>query len=166
MADHAPTPWTVRDAPGAGWQITAPISGRIEVIDYPHPQPRETYFWDLTDVQFVLISGERWVQFETKAWKEMQAANAAFIVRACNSHDALVAALDEARAMIVKQHTALGAAYPWMQSSDNEILTPEMCDDLEHAVTQVELAIDGNYELSMTTVNAALKLAREAQPNG
>jgi hypothetical protein len=67
MAEHTPTPWRIRNDFGGGWIQGSPADG-------------ETY-------------GDRVANLAKP--KTIGAANAAFIVKAVNNHDALVEALED-----------------------------------------------------------------------
>jgi hypothetical protein len=79
MSEHTPTPWTVeRNAP---WSIK---TNARAIIDKDRFAVAWAPAWDIADADSV-------------AAPEEGAANAAFIVKAVNSHDALVKALEEIR---------------------------------------------------------------------
>jgi hypothetical protein len=95
MTDHTPTPWTYNDVSGAGLEIRGPVY-LSKGIELPRGMPNSPIkIFEFTAPQIVQIAAERWVQFEPNGWSEMQQANAAFIVKAVNAHDALMEALEK-----------------------------------------------------------------------
>lgn len=71
MAEHTPTPWTLLNDEG----MIAVLAGNRD------------------DLKNEVI---HWTGFDASYFPKQAVANAAFIIRACNSHDALVEALREA----------------------------------------------------------------------
>ncbi len=93
---HTPTPWSYRNSLGAGLQILA-NPGQMDLGGGARSTGEGPLFiYSLRDrapkVE-IGLGDERWVQFPSDAWNEMQLANAQLIVRAVNAHDKLVAAV-------------------------------------------------------------------------
>lgn len=86
-AAHTPGPWTYRDAPGAGIQISATLPRGFMFDHTGCGADGITQFMTFTlrDALQIQVADERWVQFETSAWSAMQKANAARIVSCVNA---------------------------------------------------------------------------------
>lgn len=84
MAEHTPGPWTWRDAAGAGLQISAtlPAGFKFDGTAREADGKRSSLIWTVREAYTVQIADERWVQFSTGSWEEMQKANANLIVAA------------------------------------------------------------------------------------
>ena len=84
MSKHTPGPWEARDAAGAGWQIHGVLPEGLQFDCTCHGADGKTWFMLYTLRQSVMvgIGDERWVQFETGQWKEMQRANSHLIAAA------------------------------------------------------------------------------------
>jgi hypothetical protein len=78
---HSPGPWTWRDAAGAGLQISATLPEGFKFDATHRGADGKTSFmtWTLRESYTFQIADERWVQFTTGPWAEMQKANAALI---------------------------------------------------------------------------------------
>jgi hypothetical protein len=100
---HTPLPWKYQDVVGAGLEIFGTLPKGFHFEGTCHDADGETSFmlWQLTSMAQIMIACERWVQFETKQWKEMQEANAEFIVKSCNSYYDMLEALEKAREYII-----------------------------------------------------------------
>lgn len=106
--EHTPPPWQAEHPPGGGHTIVARLPF--------HPYGKDSDFWKveqnkwytifrlprLQDVRihiaedgnfYMHLAYEDWCQFPCQEWKEMQRANAEFIVRSVNSHEQLLEAL-------------------------------------------------------------------------
>lgn len=84
---HTPGPWTWRDAPGAGIQISAtlPEGFQFDTTDLGADGNSSFMTFTLRSSCQVQIADARWVQFETRSWSEMQAANAERIISCVNA---------------------------------------------------------------------------------
>lgn len=86
---HTPLPWKYENKIGAGLQILASIPFKANCIEF--------ILKDDYQVIFQMLAHEPWIQFASKEWKEMQKANAEFIVRAVNNHYELLKACKDAK---------------------------------------------------------------------
>lgn len=79
-----PGPWLARDIAGAGWEIFATLPEGFKFDATYRGADGKTQFmiWQMTSPQNLMIECERWVQFETSAWKAMQEHNAHLIAAA------------------------------------------------------------------------------------
>jgi hypothetical protein len=121
-SEHTPTPWKTEKPPGGGHTIVAKLPF--------HPYGKDSDFWRLDkqdwltifrlprlqDVRiyiaednnfYMWLAYEDWCQFPCQEWKEMQQANAQFIVRACNSHAELLEACLEAETLLMPYARAI-----------------------------------------------------------
>ena len=87
LPEYTPEPWIWRDVVGAGIQISATLPEGFKFDATCHGANGATWFMVFTmhETANISISSERWVQFETKAWQEMQKANAQRIVACVNA---------------------------------------------------------------------------------
>lgn len=103
-----------RDVSGAGLEICGPVY-QVKGVELPVGMPNAPIkIFVLTGPAVVQIAAERWVQFEPVGWHDMQAANAALIVEAVNSHAALkeeIARLREALRPFVAKMQAVEDKY-------------------------------------------------------
>lgn len=92
-----PGEWEARDVSGAGWEVRGVLPQGLKFDCTCRGADGQTSFqtWTLASPQMVLVACERWVQFETAQWKEMQAANAAFIQAAHNQLGTLLDKIEE-----------------------------------------------------------------------
>lgn len=79
-----PGPWKAEDKVGAGWEIDAVLPEGFQFDATCHGASGKPWFqvWVLHESKSISFCSERWVQFETQQWKEMQAANAHLIAAA------------------------------------------------------------------------------------
>ena len=104
MSEHTPGPWYV----GKDCANAAEINGHFHHLwQVLSPEGADGVEFDGTGVACVIVPFED----ETEQIMQTAAANAAFIVRACNNHDELLAALGDA---IV----ALGRARHYLETVD------------------------------------------------
>lgn len=84
MNAHTPRPWTAVNRGGAGWQIDGvlPAGFKFDSTARGADGTQEFMLWTLRQSITIQIADERWVQFETGPWKEMQEANAKLIAAA------------------------------------------------------------------------------------
>jgi len=104
MAEHTPTPWRVEQGTGLVW-------GNCTIFDDGTPDRLGV---PVTDGQI-----ERaWSKGNGPSYEEME-ANAAFIAKACNAHEALVKALQEAKRQLeAYELAASGENYNSLQIND------------------------------------------------
>jgi hypothetical protein len=83
-AKHTPGPWEAKNCVGAGWQIHGclPAGLKFDATCFAADGTKSFMLYTLRERVFVGIGDERWVQFETGQWAEMQAANARLIAAA------------------------------------------------------------------------------------
>lgn len=81
---HTPKPWTARNRSGAGWQIEAALPRGFKLDSTGRGADGKTalVIWTTREIITIQIADERWVQFETGPWAEMQKANALLIAAA------------------------------------------------------------------------------------
>jgi hypothetical protein len=93
MSKATPGPWEAMDAAGAGWQIHGVLPEGLQFDCTCHGADGKTWFMLYTLRQSVMvgIGDERWVQFETGQWKEMQRANSHLMAAAPDLLEALKA---------------------------------------------------------------------------
>ena len=101
MAEHTPTPWRVEFL---RWTPEAPICGFGIRSDYTHPNLPPDF--RMCAIASANIS-ERAAYTACFTPEEIE-ANAAFIVKAVNSHEALVSALEDARSFMVEMRARHG----------------------------------------------------------
>ena len=89
---HTPGPWKAVDRVGAGWQIDGTLPAGFKFDGTAHSCADGTtgfMLWTIRRELHVQVADERWVQFETGPWTEMQAANARLIAASPQMYDAL-----------------------------------------------------------------------------
>lgn len=88
---HSPGPWSWRNASGAGLQISATLPAGFVLSGTAREADGKTSFmiWTVRESHWVQIADERWVQFSSGSWDEMQRANACLIATAPELLDAL-----------------------------------------------------------------------------
>lgn len=93
QSKHTPGPWEAVERSGAGWQIDAKLPAGFKfdstARDFTGSDPA-FMLWTLRASMNIQIADERWVQFETGPWAEMQAANARLIAAAPTQHEEMV----------------------------------------------------------------------------
>ncbi len=91
-----PGPWAAENRPGAGWEVRGilPTGFQFDATYCKADGSAAFQIWVLTSPQSILISCERWVQFETKSWEEMQEANARLIAASPDLLEACKAIID------------------------------------------------------------------------
>lgn len=84
MATHTPGPWKAEFNIGAGWEIKGTLPKGFRFDGTTRDADGATWFqtWVLANPATILVSCERWVQFETQQWTAMQAGNARLIAAA------------------------------------------------------------------------------------
>lgn len=88
----SPGNWETKNNPGAGIEISADVRA---VMGDKFADLTMIFGFDSCPAPRFLISYERWVQFPTFEWREMQKANAQLIVATHNAFPDLVKKIEE-----------------------------------------------------------------------
>lgn len=105
-------PWSAKDVAGAGLQISGVLPEGFKFDGTAKGADGRTEFmlWTIRQLMWVQIADERWVQFETGPWADMQKANADFIAHARTDIPALLALIEhQARELIEVREVAQAA---------------------------------------------------------